>query len=98
MIEAEPGVDGLEDSVATEGVTDGLDMETDRSLCDDGKMWLLRPTADKTQDHRRVEGRTATGRNARSHMRQGGRAAVRNWIWTSAGTECLRGQHIDLER
>ena len=73
MIEAEPGVDGLEASVTTEGVTDGLDMETDRLLCDDGEMWPWRPTAEKTQGHRRVEGRAATGRDARSHIRQEGR-------------------------
>ena len=38
MIEAEPEADGLEESVTTEGVTDGLDMETDRLLYDAGKM------------------------------------------------------------
>ena len=38
MIEADPEADGLEESVTTEGVTDGLDMETDRLLYDDGKM------------------------------------------------------------
>ena len=37
MIEAEPEAHGLEQPVTTEGVTDGLYMETDRLLYDDGR-------------------------------------------------------------
>ena len=70
MIEAEPVFDGLEASVATEGVTDGLDMESDRLLYDDGRTWLRRPAAAKSKGHRHVESRAATGLDARSHIWQ----------------------------
>ena len=63
--------------MTTEGVTDGLDMETDRLLYDDGKMWPLRPPKEKTQGRRRVEGRAALGPDARSHIRQEGRGGSR---------------------
>ena len=72
MIEADPEADELEESVTTVGVTEGLDMETDRLLYDDGKMGPLGPPEEKTQGTRRVEGRAALGLGARSHMRQVG--------------------------
>ena len=49
-----------------------LDMEAHRLLCDDGRMLPWRPTARKIQRDRRVEGWTATGQDAGSHIRQEG--------------------------
>ena len=51
-------------------------MEADRLLCDDGRMLPWRPTARKIQRDRRVEGWTATGQDAGSHIRQGSRGSV----------------------
>lgn len=76
MIEVESEVVGSEDTVTTEGVTDGLDMETDRLLYDDGRTWSRRAVAANSQGHRGAESRAAIGPDAPSHMRQRNRGLV----------------------
>ena len=87
MAEARRGIDGLEDSVTTQGVTDCLDMESGRLLYDDGRTWARRPAAAKSQEDSRVGGRAATGPDARLHIRQGGRGNAQNRLWTNAVSE-----------
>ena len=60
-------------TISTDGARCRLDMEADRLLCDDGRMLPWRPTARKIQRDRRVEGWTATGQDAGSHLRQADR-------------------------
>ena len=62
----------------TGGARRCLDMETDRSLLDDGRTLPRRPKAGKSQCRRRVEGSAATGPDARSHVRQQGCASGLN--------------------
>ena len=57
-------------TISTDGARCRLDMEAVRLLCDDGRMLPWRPTAGNIQRDRRVEGWTATGQHAGSHMRQ----------------------------
>ena len=57
-------------TISTDGARCRLDMEAVRLLCDDGRMLPWRPTAGNIQRDRRVEGWTATGQDAGSHMRQ----------------------------
>ena len=68
MIEEEAEVVGLEDTVTTEGVINGLDMKSGRLLDDDGRTWPRWPVAAKSQGHRGAESRAATGADALSHM------------------------------
>ena len=60
-------------TISTDGARCRLDMGADRLLCDDGRMLPWRPTARKIQRDRRVEGWTATGQDAGSHLRQADR-------------------------
>ena len=64
---------------STEGVTRRLDVETGRLLFDDGRTMPRRPTSGKSQRYRRVEGRSAAGRDTGSHMRQEDRAIGLGW-------------------
>ena len=68
--EARLAVEGLVDVVSTEGVTEGLDMESDRLLFEDVRARNRQPAAVKIQGHRRVETPTVPGPDARLHMRQ----------------------------
>ena len=73
-------------TISTDGARCRLDMEADRLLCDDGRMLPWRPTAGKIQRDRRVEGWTATGQDAGSHMRQGSRGSG-PLCWMNTTTE-----------
>ena len=83
---------------ATGSAANCLHMESERLLYGDGHFAICRTGTRKTRGIRRV-GRCGAARlDAGSHMRQVVRASVRNCAWTSADTECLRGQHFKLVR
>ena len=74
-------------TISTDGARGRLDMEADRLLCDDGRMLPCRPTAEKIQRDRQVQGSTATGQDAGSRMRQEDRRSCLHLPWTITAAE-----------
>ena len=62
-------------------------VEFSRLLCDDGHSASCRGGTEKTQDSRGVEGRTATGLDAASCIRQEGRRSALGYQLTMASAE-----------
>ena len=65
------------EKAAAGGVSSRLNMESARLLYDNGNAALCRGGAWKTEESRWVDGWTATGLDAVSRMRQGGRGPGR---------------------
>ena len=59
---------------ATRSVSDRLNVQSSRLLCDDGQSASCPVDAGKSQASRGVDGWTAAGLDAGSHMRQKGHA------------------------